>query len=117
MADELITLLVFVYFLIYIADIHTLFSDRRKMEEKNVIKIYVIKMKRTCIIVYILYYSYNIFSTLCSIYNHVTDNDPIKKYLMIVLNPFYVTWNKFENIFSELLFSFFFTPWLISYRL
>ena len=108
LGDELITLVVFVYFLIYIADIHTFFSDWRKMEEKNVINgVDAGKMKRTCIIVYILYYSYNIFSTLCSIYNHVTDDNPIKKYLMIVLNPFYVTWNKFENIFSELLFSFF----------
>ena len=118
LGDDLITLLVFVYFLIYRGEIQAFFSDWRKMEEKSIIKgVDAGKIKRTCIIVYILYYSYCIFFTLCSIYNHVTDDEPIMEYddLMVryfpylILNPYYVIWNKFKNILSELLFSLFST--------
>ena len=38
LGDDLITLLVFVYFLIYRGEIQAFFSDWRKMEENNIIK-------------------------------------------------------------------------------
>jgi len=78
------------------------------------------KMKRTCIIIYTLYYIYNIFFKLLllicgEIFGSDDDDstdevlgDLIASYFPYLLsNPSYVPWIKFKNIFVQLVFGVF----------
>ena len=118
LSDQLVLLFVCYYFIANKANMLRFFSDWNQMEEQQVTAkgINSGKIKRTCIIVYALYYIYNIlFRLLFSIYlellvtvgndSIVGDDDLIaSSYPELVLNPFYVTWIKFQSMFPDILF-------------
>jgi len=118
LSDQLILLFVCYYFISNKAKMLRFFTDWKQMEGQLVTakSINSGKIKRTCIIVYVLYYIYNIVvKLLFSIYLELVvtiGNDPIvadddliaSYYPELVLNPFYATWITFQSMLPDILF-------------
>ena len=113
--DKLIILYAYFFFVSYRAEIQTFFSDWGRMEEHyNAIKgVDRGKMKRTCIIVYILYYIYSISYWFFNSYSTVTGENQINVedhliasyYPDLMSNPLYFSWIQFRNIYFDFLFA------------
>lgn len=117
LSDQLIILVAYSYFVFNRRKLQAFFSDWKQIEEP--LDIYKgfdpSKMKRTCIIIYTLYYIYTLCNLFTSIYAEVIGNDDgsgpsdidgdliASYYPELVSNSFYISLVKFQNAFLEFL--------------